>query len=98
MQADDSALVAETRELAPDAAATADDAPAYGRNAPISHRAMFGVLFAVLLGYLISLFARPVSDSHVWLDGWGVAAFELLVSLLILARGLVDNVRGDTRS
>ena len=75
---------------APNAASTADDAPAYGRNAPILHRAMFAVLFAVLLGYLISLFARSASDSHVWLDGWGVAAFELLMSLLILARGLVD--------
>ena len=48
------------------------------------------MLFVVLAGYVVSLLARPVSDSHVWLDGWGVAGFELLASSLIFARGLVD--------
>ena len=51
---------------------------------------LFGVLFAILFGYVVSLFARPVTDSHAWLDGWGVAGFELIVSSLIFARGLVE--------
>jgi len=58
--------------------------------ASIEVRALFGVLFAILVGYIISLFARPVSGSQVWLDGWGVAGFELLASVLIFARGLID--------
>jgi diguanylate cyclase (GGDEF)-like protein len=57
-------------------------------GAPV--RALFGVLFAVLVAYVVSLFVRPVTDTHFWLDGWGVAGFELLASSLILARGLVD--------
>jgi hypothetical protein len=64
--------------------------PAGARAASVPVRVLFGVLFAVLVGYVISLFARPVTDSHVWLDGWGVAGFELLVAALIFARGLVD--------
>lgn len=48
------------------------------------------VLFAILAGYVISLFVRPVGQSHIWLDGWGVAGFELLAATLIAARGLVD--------
>jgi diguanylate cyclase (GGDEF)-like protein len=51
---------------------------------------LFGVLFAVLFGYVVSLFARPVADSHVWLDGWGVAGFEMVASVLIFARGRAD--------
>ena len=51
---------------------------------------MFVLLFALLLGYVVSLLARPADDSHIWLDGWGVAGFELLASSLIFARGLVD--------
>lgn len=66
------------------------DLPAGAGVASVSVRALFGVLFAMLLGYVVSLFARPVTDSHFWLDGWGVAGFELLVSSLIFARGLVD--------
>jgi diguanylate cyclase (GGDEF)-like protein len=53
-------------------------------------RAPFAALFAILLGYVLSLALRPVSDSHVWLDGWGVAGFELLASVLIILRGIVD--------
>ena len=53
-------------------------------------RVLFGLFFALLIGYVVSLIVRPVSDSHVWLDGWGVSGFELLASVLILARGSVD--------
>ena len=47
------------------------------------------VLFAVLAVYVISLFARPAGQVYLWLDGWGVAAFELLVAMLIVACGVV---------
>jgi diguanylate cyclase (GGDEF)-like protein len=59
-------------------------------RAATSIRVLFAVLLAVLAAYAVSLLVRPVTDSHVWLDGWGVAGFELLVSALIFARGLVD--------
>jgi diguanylate cyclase (GGDEF)-like protein len=73
-----------------DAAAGGRDLPAGERVASVPVRALFGVLFAILVGYVVSLFVRPVTDSPVWLDGWGVAGFELLASSLIFARGLVD--------
>jgi diguanylate cyclase (GGDEF)-like protein len=73
-----------------DAAASGRDVPAGTGVASAPVRALFGVLLAILVGYVVSLLARPVTDSHVWLDGWGVAAFELVVAALILARGLVD--------
>ena len=83
-------LMAGVGGSALDGAASASDPPAGAGVASASIRALFGVLFAVLVGYVVSLFVRPVSDSHVWLDGWGVSGFELLASVLIVARGLVD--------
>ncbi|MGH2849500.1 MAG: hypothetical protein ACRDLP_02680, partial [Solirubrobacteraceae bacterium] len=53
-------------------------------------RALFGVLFALLAAYVVSLAVRPSGDSYAWLDGWGVSGFELLASGLIVALGLVD--------
>ncbi len=73
-----------------DGAPSGSDLPAGAGVVSAPIRALFGVLFAVLVGFVISLIVRPVSDSHVWLDGWGVSGFELLVGLLIVARGLVD--------
>jgi diguanylate cyclase (GGDEF)-like protein len=73
-----------------DGAASGGDSSAGAGLASVPVRALFGVLFAVLGGYVVSLLARPVSDSHVWLDGWAVAWFELVASSLIFARGLVD--------
>lgn len=61
---------------------------ASGASVPV--RVLFGLLFAILGAYVISLLARPAGDSHFWLDGWGVAGFELLAGSLIFARGLVD--------
>jgi diguanylate cyclase len=53
-------------------------------------RAVTLALSLMLAAYLASLFARPASQVHLWLDGWGVATFELVVSVLIVARGLVS--------
>jgi methyl-accepting chemotaxis protein len=52
-------------------------------------KTLYGVLILTLVGYAISLVVRgPNGVSPAWLDGWGVAAFELLASVLIVARGL----------
>jgi methyl-accepting chemotaxis protein len=48
---------------------------------------LYALLGLVLTGYAISLVVRGQNGpSPTWLDGWGVAAFELLASLLVLAR------------
>ena len=50
-------------------------------------RALHGVLIAALVVYAISLIIRGQDGaSPTWLDGWGVAAFELVCSVLVLAR------------
>jgi diguanylate cyclase (GGDEF)-like protein len=43
----------------------------------------------LLAAYLISLMVRSPSDSWPLLDGWGVAAFEVVLAGLLLARGFV---------
>ncbi len=49
---------------------------------------VFAILAALLLAYLGLLIARPASESSTLIDGWGVAAFNLLASCLCIARGL----------
>jgi diguanylate cyclase (GGDEF)-like protein len=88
--ASDNGLTIEAGGSALDGAAGSGDLPAGAGVASAAIRALFGVLFAVLIGYVLSLCLRPVSVSHVWLDGWGVSGFELLASGLIVAHGLVD--------
>ncbi len=54
-------------------------------------RTLYGVLALILVGYAISLIVRgPNGAFPTWLDGWGVAAFELLASVLILARAYIS--------
>jgi len=63
------------------------DAPARSRRAI---KALYGVLIFVLVAYICSLLVRgPRGPAPTWLDGWGVAGFELLVSLLMVARGVL---------
>ena len=53
-------------------------------------KALYGVLGFVLVGYMVSLVVRGQhGPAPTWLDGWGVAGFELLVSLLMVARGVM---------
>jgi len=47
------------------------------------------LLGIVVVAYWMSLIVRGSSGTATWLDGWGVAGFELLVSCLVLLRGLV---------
>jgi len=81
--------------LSDPAASSRDRRRAGTRPAPASHqgpsdgvKAGYGLLILVLLGFTISLIVRgPNGASYTWLDGWGVDAFELVASVLILVRG-----------
>ncbi|HWD74712.1 MAG TPA: methyl-accepting chemotaxis protein [Solirubrobacteraceae bacterium] len=59
-----------------------------GAEAPAAGiKALYGVLTLILSGYAVSLIMRgPNGASPTWLDGWGVAAFELTAAVLVLAR------------
>jgi methyl-accepting chemotaxis protein len=60
-------------------------APADAAGAGVT--TMFAVLTLVLVVYAGSLIVRgPNGASPTWLDGWGVAVFELVASVLVLAR------------
>jgi methyl-accepting chemotaxis protein len=50
---------------------------------------VFAGLGVILLAYAISLIVRDTGASTTAVDGWGVAAFEMLVSCLVLIRGAV---------
>jgi diguanylate cyclase (GGDEF)-like protein len=53
-------------------------------------KASYGVLIFVLVAYMVSLVVRGQhGPAPTWLDGWGVAGFELLLSLLMVARGVM---------
>jgi methyl-accepting chemotaxis protein len=81
------------------AVTTADDLIAARRSGdrPLAARSggpsktLFAALTVVLVAYAGSLVVRgPDGASPTWLDGWGVAAFELLASILVLVRAYVS--------
>ena len=41
----------------------------------------------LLTAYIVSLVVRSPDDSWPWIDGWGVAAYEVILAALLLARG-----------
>ena len=49
---------------------------------------LFAVLGVALLAYAVSLAVRHNGSTTTPVDGWGVAAFELLCSALVIVRGL----------
>jgi methyl-accepting chemotaxis protein len=53
-------------------------------------KALYGLLGLMLLGYAVSLVVRANGANTTWLDGWGVSAFELLASVLVLLRAAVS--------
>jgi methyl-accepting chemotaxis protein len=53
-------------------------------------KALYGLLGLMLLGYAVSLVVRANGANTTWLDGWGVSAFELLASVLVLIRAAVS--------
>jgi methyl-accepting chemotaxis protein len=63
--------------------------PSGGPPRTVGIPTLFGVLGAGLAAYAISLILRgPDGASPTWLDGWGVAGFELVVGALVVVRGL----------
>ena len=50
----------------------------------------YGVCGAAVLAYTCLLFARGNGVGWTWLDGWGVASFEMLMSVMIIARAFVS--------
>ena len=50
----------------------------------------YGVCGAAVLAYTVLLFARGNGVGWTWLDGWGVASFEALMSVMIIARAFVS--------
>ncbi len=48
----------------------------------------YGVCGAAVLAYMGLLFARGNGVGWTWLDGWGVASFEALMSVMILGARL----------
>jgi len=54
-------------------------------------KTLFGALIVVLVVYAGSLIVRgPDGASPTWLDGWGVAVFEMVASVLVLVRAYVS--------
>ncbi len=41
----------------------------------------------LLTAYIVSLLVRPPGDTWPWIDGWGVAAYEVILAGMLLARG-----------
>ncbi|HEY1508330.1 MAG TPA: methyl-accepting chemotaxis protein [Solirubrobacteraceae bacterium] len=82
--------VADTSRAAISAAAR-HDVTSTRRPSP-GIRALYGGLIAALVAYALSLIVRgPDGAAPTWLDGWGVAGFEFLASVLILARAYVSH-------
>src|ERR1700756_5114522 len=54
------------------------------------YKAVYWVLGLILIGYAIALVVRANGASTTWIDGWGVSAYELLVSVLVLIRAAVS--------
>jgi diguanylate cyclase (GGDEF)-like protein len=55
--------------------------------------AAYGFLAVLLLAYLVSLMIRSPGQRSGLIDGWGVDAFEVVVSALAIARGLMNAKR-----
>src|SRR5262249_8559913 len=54
------------------------------------YKAVYWLLGLILIGYAIALVVRANGAGTTWIDGWGVAAYELLVSVLVLVRAAVS--------
>lgn len=53
-------------------------------------RAFYGLMIFILVGYAFSLIVRGQNGpSWDWLDAWGPCVFELVVSLAVIARGVL---------
>ena len=55
-----------------------------------SVKVLYGLLGLIVVGYAVSLVLRANGAGTTWLDGWGVAAFELLCGVLVIVRAAVS--------
>lgn len=66
--------------------------PAAGNFDPTNQRKWtwfaFACLAALLVAYFVSLLVRRPDQQWLWLDGWGVTAFEAIAALLCISKGL----------
>ena len=49
----------------------------------------YALLGVLLVAFFISLLVRSPNQQWLWLDGWSVASFELVASILCIAKGAV---------
>ena len=49
------------------------------------YKPLYWALGLILLGYAAALVVRDNGASNTWIDGWGIAAYELLASVPGLA-------------
>jgi len=54
---------------------------------------LYGLLGLALLTYFAALVLRPEARESLLLNGWGSAAFEIVVSVLALVRGATERMR-----
>jgi hypothetical protein len=57
-----------------------------GWRVPVRIRWILGVASALVVAYLVSLFARPVGSYSSLVDGWGVATFEVAIGAACIWR------------
>jgi methyl-accepting chemotaxis protein len=78
-----------TSTARPEVAGTRPARPAFSDHSPSGAiKLVYAVLGLILLGYAFSLIVRGQNGpSWDWIDGWGPCVFELVVSLLVIARG-----------
>jgi diguanylate cyclase (GGDEF)-like protein len=76
------------------AVASAAEAPRERRLAPAPVLwFVYGLLGLILLAYFVVLVARPAARESLLLNGWGSAAFEIVVSGLALLAGVMAKRR-----
>jgi hypothetical protein len=71
------------------AVASAAEAPRESRGpfAPVL-LGLYGLLSLGLVAYFVLLVVEPAARESLLLNGWGAATFEIVVSVLVLLRGL----------
>ncbi len=67
-----------------------------GWRVPVRIRWILGVASALVVAYLVSLFARPVGSYSSLVDGWGVTTFEVAIGAVCIWRAFEATWR-DTR-
>jgi diguanylate cyclase (GGDEF)-like protein len=70
-------------------AADAEEHAARTPSYPRSVWPAYIILGLLLFAYMVSLFVRRADQQWLWLDGWAVTGFELVVSCLCIGKGLI---------